>query len=114
MTNTELQDLVDRLARRLALARLALDIPSSPPVVVYHVGCVIDIADQIRALPADTALPAMRRAFGPATEALLTTVVTMTSVPDSVPSEWTQQMRCPACGQVPDALARCRCSPPTA
>jgi hypothetical protein len=110
MNENEMQVLMDRLARRLATARLALDIPTTPCVVDFHLAFVTDIAAQVRALPAATALPAVRGAFGSATEALLAEVLTMKSVPDTIPNQWTREAGCPACGQVPDALARCRCS----
>lgn len=110
MNQNDMQALMDRLARRLATARLALEIPTTPYVVDFHLAFVTDIADQIRALPAATALPPVGRAFGAATEALLADVLTNTGVPDTIPMQWTREAGCPACGQVPDALARCRCS----
>jgi len=110
MTNLDTQMLIDRLARRLSVARLALGMPTSPKVVAYHLRLVTDIAEQFAGLPARTALPPAQRVFGPATEALLAEVTTTAAVPDTVPVEWSRERRCPACGQVPDALARCRCS----
>lgn len=109
MTNIDTQALVDRLARRLAVARLTLEQPTFPAAIAIQMGYVADIADQVAALPAGTALPPVRRVFGPATERLLASMGGDTIVPDTVPADWTRQ-RCAACGQVPDVLARCRCS----
>jgi hypothetical protein len=111
MRQTDPQVVVDRLARRLTLARLALAMPTYRVTVEFHIKAVTDAAAEIRRLPRGTALPAVEGVFGPAVEALLAdTVARRNPVPDSVPSEWTVQMRCPACGLVPDSLARCRCT----
>ena len=96
MSSNRQQDLVDRLARRLVVARMALDVLSTPETVAFHLASVSRSAEAIAALPGGTGLPRPGRVFGPATAALLTEAILGASpVPDSVPEVWAAK---PLCG----------------
>jgi hypothetical protein len=111
------QNLVDRLARRLVVARMALDVVSTPATVAFHVDAVLAAAEEVEALPNATMLPRPAKGFGSAMAALLAgTVLDASPVPDTVPEDWTsatfapQRNRCGACGLVPTDQGICGCS----
>lgn len=111
---TDLQALSDRLARRLAVARLAVATGIPTSVVAEAVlAPVVTTIDQVVSLSPGTALPpCSAQPISPSVEQGLTQMLTtrVPRVPDTVPTEWVREHTCRACGLLPDVLGRCRCS----